>query len=280
MFFFGNPVKNREEAMKAGLDFVVVKRPLHFKAVPQEGAGDSPFVPFVMNGLAWHANVRTDDGSILGLVSDEYSILQNSEVLDFMEEVTGVEGVEWEAAGAIRHGARCFAAAKAGKVEDGIDLFLCSSNSFDKRSRVGYTFMLGNAHGKFNVCGLKEKSSHGFIHMGNLVAKHQQAAHAFGYAEQYAEAVRRKLAELESKPIDVSKFAKELFKESESKAAETKAAQNREILTSYVSEPNGKGCMLAAARYFGDSDLESRLESLLDDQATFLKKAQEIIEKL
>ena len=89
----GNVVQdapNSEEALKlAGLDWEVTPSDV------------------VVNGLIvpnYKANVRSDNGKVLGIVSDRYTIVQNREAFQFTDNLIGSGDVRYETAGALKDG--------------------------------------------------------------------------------------------------------------------------------------------------------------------------------
>lgn len=89
----------------AGLDWTVAKQPLF---VPTSLDGDFVEVP------GYNAVMRDTDKSILGVVSSEYSVLQNAEAMDIVDSVLRDAEVEvrWETMGALKGGKEIFGAAR------------------------------------------------------------------------------------------------------------------------------------------------------------------------
>ena len=73
-----NAPTSKDALVMAGLDWKVVQKELHTEdEIPVPG---------------YYANVRSSDGKVLGVVSEKYSIVQNSEAFAFTDELLG-EGV-------------------------------------------------------------------------------------------------------------------------------------------------------------------------------------------
>ena len=65
-------------------------------------------VPVIVNGKKvseYKANVRSTDGSVLGIVSTNYKIIQNEEAFAFMYELLG-EKITFETVGSLNGGKR------------------------------------------------------------------------------------------------------------------------------------------------------------------------------
>lgn len=119
----GTPVPNAltsAEALEAaGLDWAVDS-----KDVLTE---DGDVIP------GYRANTRSTDGKVLGIVSNRYSIVQNSEAFDFTDSLVG-EGVTYETAGSLRGGKMIWLLAKLPEtkiLDDKVEPFVCFTNSHD-----------------------------------------------------------------------------------------------------------------------------------------------------
>lgn len=78
-----------DEAIKlAGLDWEVVQEKVY--AGGQEVKG-------------YYANIRSDNGKVLGIVTQRYKVVQNREAFAFTDLLLG-EGLEYETAGSLREG--------------------------------------------------------------------------------------------------------------------------------------------------------------------------------
>lgn len=78
------------EALKlAGFDWTVVQEPVYTDN--QE----------LIKG--YKANVRSSDGKVLGVVSDRYKVVQNTDAFSFTDELLG-KGVRYETAGVMQEG--------------------------------------------------------------------------------------------------------------------------------------------------------------------------------
>ena len=81
----------------SGLDWKVEQEPLMtgtFKDVP-----------------GFKANIRSDNGTVLGVVSNRYQVVQNEEAFAFTDELIG-EGVVYETAGSLNGGRKVWLLAK------------------------------------------------------------------------------------------------------------------------------------------------------------------------
>ncbi len=110
-----------EEALKmAGLDWKVIQKPLDtFDGIPVPG---------------YVANVRETDQKVLGVVSTQYSVVQNTDAFAFTDEMLG-KGVRYETAGSLAGGKRVWILAKLPNQYivkgDKISPYLVFSNTHD-----------------------------------------------------------------------------------------------------------------------------------------------------
>lgn len=81
----------------------------------------------------YKANKRDSDGKVLGIVSDRYKVVQNSEAFDFTDSLIG-EGCTYETAGSLKGGRKVFLLAKLPQkliLGDEVDPYVCFTNSHD-----------------------------------------------------------------------------------------------------------------------------------------------------
>ncbi len=100
-------------------------------------------LPVSVNGKEvenYKANVRSDNSSILGIVTDRYSIVQNQEAFAFTDSLLADGEVRYETAGSLRDGRQVWMLARMTKqfsiLGDKIDPYLCLVNSHDGTGAV------------------------------------------------------------------------------------------------------------------------------------------------
>jgi len=95
------------EAIKfAGLDYTVEKWPLYAYDI-KNLTTDEPHVP------NHFATVRTDTQQVLGVVGNDYEIVQNVDAFTFFDAIVGgKDGILYETAGALSNGSKIFITAK------------------------------------------------------------------------------------------------------------------------------------------------------------------------
>lgn len=101
------------EAIKyAGLDYQVEKRPL-FTYDNENYIGSTDLVIPEIEVPDYFATVRTDTEQVLGVVGNDYEVIQNTDAFGFFDAIVGSkEGILYETAGALGKGERIFITAK------------------------------------------------------------------------------------------------------------------------------------------------------------------------
>lgn len=92
-----NALDSREALIAAGLDWTVIQKPV-----------------FTQDGVlirGYYANIRDYDGSILGVVTNRYKVVQNRDAFAFTDSLLG-EGVRYETAGSLIGGRKTWILAR------------------------------------------------------------------------------------------------------------------------------------------------------------------------
>jgi len=103
------------EAIKhAGLNYTVEKRPLFtYDTENHTGDPDTDILIPEIEVPDFYATVRTDTEDVLGVVGNDYEIVQNVNAFDFFDSIVGgKDGILYETAGALGKGERIFITAK------------------------------------------------------------------------------------------------------------------------------------------------------------------------
>ncbi len=184
-----------EEAIKlAGLDWDVVPKPIY------DGLGRE------LRG--YKVNVRATDNKILGVVTDKYKVVQNSEAFAFTDALLG-EGVRYETAGSLASGKRVWMLARMeGTVlcEENIDPYLVFTNSHDGKGavRVAITPVRTVCENTLNLALAKASRHWSCSHMGDINGKLEDARYTLASAANYMEALEEEFGELKLKKVSES----------------------------------------------------------------------------
>ena len=185
--------------------FYVREAPWHGLGVRVESALNSEDA-LVMSGLNWNviqkpimtasgnlipgykANIRDTDNRVLGVVTDRYRVVQNSEAFAFTDALLG-EGVRYETAGSLQDGKKIWILAKLPDkyiIEgDQIDPYLVFSSSHDGSGsiKVAMTPIRVVCQNTLNLAMSTAKRSWSTIHIGDLAAKMDEAHNQIRYCQ-------------------------------------------------------------------------------------------------
>lgn len=165
-----------EEAIKiAGLDWDVVNVPVY--------AENNVLIP------GYKANKRNSDGKILGIVSDRYQVIQNSEAFAFTDSLLG-DGVRYETAGSLSSGRRIWMLAKmktANITGEAFEPYLVFTNSHDGTSavRVAMTTVRVVCQNTLNLALRGAQRQWSCVHKGDIAGKLHEAEQTLFNANEY-----------------------------------------------------------------------------------------------
>ena len=187
--------------------FYVREAPWHGLGIRVESALNSAEA-LEMSGLNWNviqkpimttsgnlipgykANIRDTDNRVLGVVTDRYRVVQNSEAFAFTDALLG-DGVKYETAGSLQDGKRIWILAKLPDkyIIEGeqIDPYLVFSSSHDGSGsiKVAMTPIRVVCQNTLNLALGTARRSWSTIHIGDLAAKMDEAHNTLLLAEKY-----------------------------------------------------------------------------------------------
>lgn len=227
-----NEAPTSKEAIKlAGLDWNV-----------------NPTVIYDANGKeisGYKANMRDSDQSILGIVSDRYQIVQNSEAFEFTDSLLD-EGVVYETAGSLRDGKQIWLLARMPSTTilgDDVDPYLCFTNTFDGSGaiKVCMTPVRVVCNNTLNLALETTKRSWSTRHIGDLAGKLHQAKETLGLAQEYMKKLdenadrlaNTKLSDAEIESIVSFIFPIDYIKDTKRKIENTNKMRN-DFMTCYM----------------------------------------------
>ena len=179
---------SEDAIVAAGLDWTVEKKPV-FDASGNE----------IKN---YFANTRDSDGSILGVVSGRYEIVQNKEAFAFTDSLVD-EGLTYESAGSLRDGRTIFLLGNMPKTTilgDEIENFVCFTNTFDGSGaiQVCLTPTRVVCANTLNFALKTAKRKWSTRHIGDMQSKLYEAQVTLGLINQYTEALNQDAERLAS----------------------------------------------------------------------------------
>ncbi len=160
----------------AGLDWNVVQEPIYTDFnEPIDG---------------YKANVQDSDRKVLGVVSDRYKVVQNTDAFSFTDELLG-KGVRYETAGSLQEGRKVWLLARLPReyiiAGERISPYLVFSNTHDGSGsvKVAVTPVRVVCNNTLNLALSTAKRSFSMIHTGNIQDKIQEAKETLFMAEEY-----------------------------------------------------------------------------------------------
>lgn len=254
-----------EEAIRiAGLDWDVIPKPIY-----DEFGREIP---------GYKVNQRSSDNKNLGIVTDRYRIVQNTDAFSFTDNLLS-EGVTYETAGSLNSGKRIWLLARMENTtlaEENIDPYLVFTNSHDGTGaiRVAITPVRVVCQNTLNLA-LSQASRHwSCVHKGDVQSKLDEARYTLSNAKEYMAALEEEFGELKTKHVTEKQVRdmtdklleiefNDLFKKAtkEGKVVELKevlrqqkfeeklSRKRNDILTIYFDKPDLRGTEHTAFRF-------------------------------
>lgn len=208
--------KNVGEALTtAGLDWEVISKPLF----NEDGDTYEKF----------RANVRETDGKLLGIVTDRYSIVQNFEAFDFVDNLVS-EGFKFDRAGSFREGRSIWVMGSLPETKilgDDISNNVVFVNSHDGSSgvKVMMTPVRLICSNMMNLALRKADRIWATKHTRSINTKLEEAKYTLGLANNYIrelEIEAERLANIKISDADVEAIFDTLFPIDKNKDSERK----------------------------------------------------------
>lgn len=160
----------------AGLDWRVIQ-----KAIETEDGTPIP---------SFKANIRDSDEKVLGVVTDRYRVVQNTDAFSFTDELLG-EGITYETAGSLQEGRRTWLLARLPQryiiSGDEITPFLVFMNSHDGTGSIkaAITPVRVVCQNTLNLALSTAKRYWSTNHTGDILGKISDAKNTLLYADKY-----------------------------------------------------------------------------------------------
>ena len=172
---------SKEALELAGLDWDVLQTPVYME-----------------NGIEipnYKANVRSTDNACLGIVTDRYKIVQNTEAFAFTDAIVGEteDGVvKYETAGSLCGGKKIWLLAKMPTkkvLDDDVDPYMFFSNSHDGSGaiKVGMTPIRIVCNNTLNMALNSAQRQWSTKHVGDMQSKLEEAKWCLQMADKYME---------------------------------------------------------------------------------------------
>ena len=233
----GTPISHlmtSEEALNAsGLNWDVEARPI-----------------YTDNGIqipGYIANTRNTDNSVLGVVTNKYTIVQNRDAFNFTDNLIG-KGAIYETAGSLRNGKRVFMLAQLPKQKilgDEFGNFICFTNTHDGTGavRVLMTPTRVVCNNTLNLALNNSKRMWSCKHMGKMEDKLHEAEETLFRADKYMTelgVVAERLANISLNNDQVREIVEEMFPMTDDDTERAKAnmtkAKNEFMVAYYMPD--------------------------------------------
>ncbi len=187
-----NAPDSREALIVAGLDWNVVQKPV-----------------FTQDGVkvkGYYANVRDYDGSVLGIVTSRYKVVQNREAFAFTDGLLG-EGVRYETAGSLMGGKKTWILAKLPEKYiiqgDQVIPYLVFSNTHDGSGaiKIAMTPVRVVCNNTLNLALDSASRIWSVHHTGDIAAKMEDTKETIYRAEEYMSGLGRAFDILSKKKL-------------------------------------------------------------------------------
>ncbi len=181
------------------------------------------------------ANIRDSDNSVLGIVTDRYKVVQNTEAFAFTDSLLG-EGVKYETAGSLQNGRRTWMLARLPHKYiiggDEIMPYMVFMNSHDGSGsiKVAMTPIRVVCQNTLNLALRTAKRSWSCNHTGDIEGKMDEARDTLLYAGRYMAELGREFDNLTRIKLPDSKvigFINELIPEAENASFQQKRNTKR-----------------------------------------------------
>jgi phage/plasmid-like protein (TIGR03299 family) len=188
-------VSSQEALTVAGLNWQVLSKPIY-----TEGQ--------LING--YRANVRDTDNQVLGIVSDRYSLVQNTEAFEFTNNLLG-EGVTYEKSGELQNGRRCYLIARLPNkyIISGEEIapYIIFYNSHDGSTAitVAVTPVRIVCMNMLNLALKSAVKSWSIKHIGNMQGKLLEAQETLSLANKYMTGLGKEIDRLNKIKVPESK---------------------------------------------------------------------------
>lgn len=193
------------EAIKlAGLDWKVESNPIF-----DQNQNEIP---------GFKANTRDTDNKVLGIVTDRYQIVQNSQAFDFTDSLIG-EGCTYETAGSLLGGKKIFLLARMPErkiLGDAVDPYICFTNNHNGTGAIQacMTPIRVVCNNTLNLALSQASRKWSTRHVGDMQSKLAEAKHTLGLANQYMDNLAitaERLANIKVSDAEIVKLLDELF---------------------------------------------------------------------
>lgn len=190
---------------------------------------------FDANGIEipnYFANTRDKDGSVLGVVSGRYEIVQNIEAFSFTDSLVD-EGLRYATAGSLRDGKCIWLLAEMPKTQilgEDLEQYICFTNTFDGSGAIQCccTPVRVVCNNTLNFALRTAKRKWSTRHIGDIQGKLNEARMTLGLIKEYTTELQKeaeRLVQVKLTDADVEKMIETIYPVTEE---DTEIKKNRQ----------------------------------------------------
>jgi phage/plasmid-like protein (TIGR03299 family) len=249
----------------------------------------------------YFATVRSDTKEALGIVGNQYQVIQNVNAFAFVDDIMGQQEFPcvYETAGSLWNGRRIFLLVKLPKtkiLDDDVDNYLFFSNGHDGYSGLmcGISPVRVVCNNTLHLAVRTARRTWYAKHTSGLDSRKQEAVKSLGYAVSYLDAASGVAEQMAGIKLDVQEFLDDLFPLADGATRITKEHNDMvklEVLSLHNRKPDlsnfrgtGWGAYNAVADFLSNGKplrkttnfREHKMERFLDGEKLLLQ-AQELI---
>lgn len=239
-------ISSEEALIKADLDWDVVQRPV-----------------FTQDGIkvdGYYANVRYQDNSVLGIVTNRYKVVQNREAFAFTDSLLG-DGVKYETAGSLFGGKKTWMLAKLPNkyIIQGEQImpYLVFSNTHDGSGaiKIAMTPVRVVCNNTLNLALNSADRIWSFHHTGKIEKKLEEARETLFRAEDYMNELGKSfeaLSRIKVSDVAAEEYVKLLLPIPEDASAVTEKNTKKlreDMMVRFLYAPDLKGLGKNAYRF-------------------------------
>lgn len=158
------------------------------------------------------ANVRSDNGKVLGIVKDKYKIVQNSDAFEFVNNLIP-EGVEFEKGGVFHMGTSAWVEAKFPTtyniLGDDVECHAVFINSHDGKGSVKVCILPTRlfCSNQLNFYSKKANRKWSAVHSSKVDGRLEEAQYTLGLSDKYMKALEQDAESMAMKKLSADAFA-------------------------------------------------------------------------
>lgn len=285
------PPKDAQDALKkAGLNWTVEQVPVEMQKLDN---ADRVQIP------GYFANVRSDTGEALGIVSSKYKVRQNDEAFSFLSNILGSE-LHFETAGSLSNGRRVWVMARIpDHIEvggDAVEVFTMITNSHDgyRATKAAVTPIRVVCQNTLTWALAEAQRIYSIAHLGSLEERVMEARNVLDLTVNYAKQFKQFGDQLATEKFTERQLQNVLGKlyPTNGPGMTDRKVENVETSKAHIvhlfkegktvgNAPGTKWSALNAISEFVDygakTDHDGKLIRAVDDPTGLKKKAQQLI---